>query len=276
MRGNNREDFSDAYVRLASDRLQPIHSESPQFSDSLVFVDLDIGTQLDSGDIAWLQKQIVQAPPGYFLQASSVLLRWPNSALDEDQEEVVREQAKGISEFLRSRGARPIRVGFVHFPVSAEPRILWSSDDAAENDSDEDDRLLARARAAELKHLLKWGNGIWRPTEYHYCLPSGEHSNTFLRLANAIQRPRDARALATWLSRHITDDLAILTDTSTLTPLVLAMQQQMVAEGFHYGDTVTLADYPSNSFEIEQVIEGVKASPSVLGLVSVTSTGSTI
>jgi hypothetical protein len=274
MAGNIRGGHPDAYVRLVSEQLRPLVPSAPHDPGSLIFIDVEVDRDLSMDTFVWLQKLAMQAPAGFFIQASTVLLRWPRTVSDESSDPAMVAQADGVAEYLHDRGARQIDVGFVKFACGNEPRIVWGSSFGCDDEAERE--LLARARAVELWQLLEWGKGIWRPDGYHYSLPSGEHSNTFLRLANAIQRPRDARALASWLFRHIEEGLAVITDTPTMTPLVLALDEEMAAQGVRRGETVTLADYPANSFEAEQAIEGIKAAPKVLGLVSVSSTGSTV
>lgn len=264
---------TDAYLRLRSGALTT-HSKVPQVPGALVFVDVDAPTvgRPSIADLTWITKLLVSAPPGFFLQAGHVLLRWPASIADGALGEFA-SQAAAISRFISSRCARTIPVGIVRFPLGDDPEVVWSS--AAVADGPDERRLLARARAAELGYLLSDGNGIWQPTTYHYRLPSGEHSDTFVRVANAFRRPRDATALATWLHGHVVDGLALVTDSPTLLSLVLGLQQAMVAAGYQLGPVVSLSDYPANVFEVEQAVASVQGAPLVLGLLSVTSTGST-
>ena len=53
------------------------------------------------------------------------------------------------------------------------------------------EEIATRSRAVELRALLDWGRAIWRPSGYHYQLPSGLHCDAFVKLADAIRRRSD-------------------------------------------------------------------------------------
>ena len=72
---------------------------------------------------------------------------------------------------------------------------------------------LSLARAIELHAMLKRGGAIWEPETYHYRLPSGEHTDKFIRFADAIQSPQDAYVIATWLSERLSDGVGVVVDT---------------------------------------------------------------
>lgn len=262
---------SGAYLRLRPGGY-PLYSEVPDVPGALVFIDIDVAPSArpSAADLTWMTKLVVAAPAGFFLQAAHVLLRWPATVPGASLSEV-GAQAKALSDFITTRSARLVPVGIVRFPLAADPDVIWS--DSATVDRDGEKLLLARARAAELDYLLRTGRGIWSPENYHYRVPSGEHTDTFVRVANAFQRPRDAVALATWLYVQATDGLAIVTDTASFLPLVLGLHQAMVAAGYQPGDVVNLGDYPANAYEVEHAVSSVSGSRHVLGLLSVTSTG---
>jgi hypothetical protein len=264
---------SDSYLRLRPGEY-PLHSNIPEVPGALAFIDVDVGpaAKPSAADLTWITKLIVAAPPGFFLQAAHVLIRWPATVPGATIGDF-RSQAKALSDFITDRSARSVPVGIVRFPLAKDPEIVWSH--ASVVDRDDERRLLARARAAEFGYLLRSGRGIWRPKGYHYRLPSGEHSDTFVRVANAFQRPRDALALATWLHTYASDELAVVIDTFTVLPLVLGLHQAMVAGYYQPGDTINLDDYPANAYEVEHAVAAVRGAPSILGLLSVTSTGTT-
>lgn len=262
---------SGAYLRLRPGGY-PLHSDVPDVPGALVFIDVDVAPSAkpSAAELTWMTKLIVAAPAGFFLQAAHVLVRWPATVPGAGLGDF-GAQAAALSEFITTRSARSVPVGIVRFPLAADPDVIWSH--PAVVDRDEERRLLARARAAELDYLLRTGRGIWCPANYHYRVPSGEHTDTFVRVANAFQRPRDAVALATWLYSQATDGLAIVTDTASFLPLVLGLHQAMVAAGFQPGDVVNLGDYPANAYEVEHAVASVSGARHVLGLLSVTSTG---
>ena len=270
----------DAYLRLGA--FGPTRaSRVPTVPSSLVFIDLDLHSEDQQADsVAYLTKQIVKSPPGFFLQASHVLLRWPGECWDSDAsieerntfQERVANQATAIQELLLERTARRAMVGFVAFPLGEDAAVTWAEDDG---NVGEEQSLLARARRIELNTLLLAGKGIWRPTGYHYSLPSGEHSSTFIRLANAFKDRRDASALATWLYRELRNGLAIIADTPTLLPLVSAIELAACKNGLGSPSVVMLTDYASNHFEVERAVRDVTGADHILGLISVSSTGAT-
>lgn len=255
----------DAYLRLHPAQ-PPLHSPVPTHPDSLVFVDIDA---IAGSESAWVAKQLRAAPPGFFLAPNSVLIRWPT--LSSDDIDLV-EQADGIAGLVATRAGRRVPVGLALFPIGEAPRLVWSTGDEAL--AERAGELLARARAAELEALLVMGRAVWRPSAYHYQLPSGEHSSVFVRVADAIARPRDAVALATWLHALVGDELGIVIDTPTLVPLVLALHATLRSHGLVPGPVATLTDYPANQFEVDQAVADLQGSERLLGLLSVMSTGS--
>lgn len=256
----------DAYLRLHPAQ-PPIHSPVPINPDSLVFVDLDASAGPES---PWVSKQLRAAPPGFFLAPSTVLVRWPEGR---GEAEAVSDQAEGIAQLVQTRAGRRVPVGLVSFPLGSDPRVVWSTG-ALPATTPPVPELLARARAAELHGLLNLGRAIWQPTAYHYRLPSGEHSNVFVRVADAIGRPRDAVALATWLHAFAEEELGVVVDSPTMVPLVLALHGAMRVEGLAPGPVATLTDYPTNQFEVDQAVADLQSSERLLGLLSVMSTGS--
>lgn len=282
--------MDEAYLRLHASN-PPLASSVPTHPGSLVFIDIEPSSANSSKeDTVGVMKRIAHAPPGFFLQASYVLIRWPS--IDEGVDarsggsfrarlpmrthlrldEYLKGQAVSIRELIGTRAARQVHVGIVVFPLSEGPRIVW----AETKHRDQPDRvLLARARKAELRTLLDKGNGIWQPSGYHYCLPSGEHSSTFVRLADAFRSSRDPAALATWLHQEIKNGLAIVSDTPTLLPLISAIELAAVRGGLASLQSVMLSDYTSNHFEVEHAVSKIAGAEHILGVVSVSSTGTT-
>ncbi|MYG27517.1 MAG: hypothetical protein F4213_16100 [Boseongicola sp. SB0677_bin_26] len=282
--------MDDAYLRLHASN-PPLAGSVPAYPGSMVFIDIEPSSANSSReDIVGVMKRIAHAPPGFFLQASYVLIRWPS--IDEGADtlagglsrvrlpmrtrprlkEYLQWQAVSIRELISTRAPRGVHVGIVIFPLSQSPSIVWADN----KHRDQPDRmLLARARRAELRTLLEKGNGIWQPSGYHYCLPSGEHSSTFVRLADAFRSPRDPVALATWLHQEIKNGLAIVSDTPTLLPLISAIELAASRSGLSSPQSVMLSDYTSNHFEVEHAVSRIAGAGHILGVVSVSSTGTT-
>jgi hypothetical protein len=262
---------ADAYLRLRPSGRPPLYGTVPEVPGSLVFIDVEPPAAAVPNDgIAYLTKSIVGAPPGFFLQAREVLVRWPFPAAGGVD---LVSQARDLADLVSSRSARAVRVGFVLFPIGEDASIVWGT---GATEVGKERALLARARAAELMYLLKSGGGIWRPIGYHYALPSGVHSRSFIRLADAFKRPRDPVALATWLHRELQPGIAIVTDSPTLMPLTAALEAAMRSSQLGAPQIVMLSDYPSNHFEVEHAVADIEGAEHVVGIVSVSSTGTTV
>lgn len=138
------------------------------------------------------------------------------------------------------------------------------------------DELVVRCRNIEVTSLLAWGKAVWRPLGYHYRLPSGTHSDTFIRMADAMRSPRDAVALASWVLPDAADGLGVVADSASLTPLVVALHTLMRAAGLTPGRVAILESYPSNQLDTSKAVRDVAASGNpAAGLLSVHSTGNT-
>jgi hypothetical protein len=79
---------------------------------------------------------------------------------------------------------------------------------------------------AEIRAILAWSDGIWASPDYHFVLPSTEHSGAFLRVGDAMGSWMDTARIADWLLPLLTHQTAILTDTPTLLPLMLELENR--------------------------------------------------
>ena len=157
--------------------------------------------------------------------------------------------------------------GLLHQSPGELPRVEWSH----EFKEGECEPSPEELRCLELDALLAWGHGIWTPRKYHFRLPSGDHSGTFIRIANALVDPRAAAVLASWFDPHIAEETGLIVDSGRLTGLVLAIQQRTG----RVGRVEILEDYPITSFDITSVVKEVaKVSRTILGVISVSSSGS--
>jgi hypothetical protein len=114
--------------------------------------------------------------------------------------------------------------------------------------------MTARARAVEFRAMLEWGRAIWRPERYHYRLPSGLHSGTFVKVADAIREPHDADAIASWFSPLMTDRLGIVLDSGTLSSVVLAISRRMRAAGMELGHVAILDRFQHTVLEAQRAL----------------------
>ena len=169
--------------------------------------------------------------------------------------------------------------GVIVFEVAATPAIVWSH--RIEGSTGHEPVLLARARAAEMGAFLHWGHALWRPNAYHYVLPSGKHTSTFIRLADAFQDHRAAAALATWLYGALNPEAptTVVMDIGTLMPVVGELQRaaerhrQISHSSARIGDVLSLDRYPSSSLGLHTSLLGMSPDSPMLGLMSVSDSG---
>lgn len=163
-----------------------------------------------------------------------------------------------------------IQSGVIQHRIGARPIIRWADQRPSNVDS-----CIQDARAIELHALLQRSNAIWEPRHYHYRLPSGEHTDVFIRVADALHSPQDTYVLATWLSHRLANGTGIVVDTGGLTPLLIQLQSFLTRHGLDVGPMVVLSEYPIGRSAVRQAVENAATmSPSVMCILSVSSTGS--
>lgn len=244
----------------------------------VLFLDMDVEA------VRWERVEAVlrRVPPATLSDASQMVVRGPRLRWRDSSESVsmvrsewpttVDEMASRIESALVRHGLPPVAVGAVEFPLAADP----------ETSAGVSPDMLARCRAVELDALLQSGNAIWRPTKYHYRLPSGHHTGTFVRIADVFRDHRAAPALASWLHGSLRENIALVADSGTLMPIVqhldhvLRLAARATKEFAPRGIAAveTLDSYPLSRFEYLErfsVFEEV----AVLALLSVSSTGRT-
>ncbi len=169
--------------------------------------------------------------------------------------------------------------GVIAFEVAATPTIVWSP--RIKGPTGQEPVLLARARAVEMRAFLEWGHALWRPDTYHYVLPSGKHTSTFIRLADAFQDFRAAAALATWLYGALSAETptTVVMDIGTLMPVVgeLKRAAERHRGASHssaaIGNVHSLDRYPSSSLGLHTRLLGTSPDNPMLGLMSVSDSG---
>ncbi len=242
------------------------------------FLDMDVEA------IEWETVKAVlrRTPPATLSDASQVIvrsprLRWrasnePISLAGRDWPPTVDEVASSVESALADHGLPAVAVGAVEMPVAAD----------AQTSTAVSGEVLARCRAVELDALLRSGNAIWRPTKYHYRLPSGHHTGTFVRIADVFRDHRAAPALASWLHGSLSQNIAMVADSGTLMPIVQHLDHVLRLAAIATREFAprgiaaveTLDSYPISRFEYLErfsAFEGL----SVLALLSVSSTGRT-
>jgi len=123
--------------------------------------------------------------------------------------------------------------------------------------------------------MLNLGEAIWESENFHFLLPSGRHSGTFVRPAHAIRTIRDARVAALWLLEYLyANGTGVVVDSHTLTSMLLALQVELKARGADLGPVRVLEGYPATAIDTLNAVQLVTEQySSVLGLVSVSGTG---
>jgi hypothetical protein len=249
---------TDAYIQLGSSGVRSFGET--EHHDSVVFADAPSGIEL---------KTLRFAPYSLFRNAGVLLVR-AEAPIDSPSRDVKAksDRALELHKQLQQLSLKNLRWGLLHQPVGEPP---WVEGDL---DEDEVQDVLDRARAVELNALLEWGQGIWKPSTYHYRLPSGEHAAGFVRVADAIQRPRDAELLASWLHDRLADQRGLVVDTGTLSAVVQALVAAIRSrQGWRPGPINVLDGYPATAFDVASAVNASDVGSGVLGVLSVNSSG---
>lgn len=246
----------------------------PPSAGGVLFIDMDVGQSGFDDCIAALRT----LHPSVIAEASALVFRSP-LVRRSDSDDLVVEAGPGwprdvetlqsaVDGALRAHGLRPRSTVVVEFPVGRDAVLAGLPDEEAQL------ALLGQCRAVEMEAYLLLNEAIWRPTRYHYRLPSGHHAGTFVRVADAFRNPRAAGALGTWLYGMLSSSTAIVVDSGTIMPLV--QQLSLIAQ--LHGDPVMHIEavdaYPVSRFEFLRRFGRLEAL-NVVALLSVSSTGRT-
>lgn len=265
----------DGYGRLTASTVHVILAPS---QGGLFFLDMDVEA------LAWdtVSAALRGLSPAVLSDASHLVLRSP-ALRWQDSDDLIIELGAGwptgvedlasvLESDIAGHGLPLVTVGAVELPLAAAPKTSTTVDP----------QVLARCRAVELRALLLSGNAIWKPTKYHYRLPSGHHTGLFIRIADAFRDRRAPQALATWLYGCLTANTAVVVDSSTLMPIVqqldhalrlaAAMNSALPTRGL--SNISALDEYPRTRFEYLQRFASF-GDLDVLALLSVSSTGRT-
>ena len=251
-----------SYVRVEPYRSSP-HTETVDVAGALLFI--DVASEHVSGWEGEVADQLRFVDEAALNRRAHVLVRSPGRFDDQ-----IQSRIKIIGDLIERRtGSRP-PIGVADFlPGEPTPQVYWSVpvESAA--------RLLATARAVELAALIKAGHAHWRPATFHYAAPSGEHRRDFIRVGDAIRSPRDAAVLATWLYPYVETGRAIILDSSTLIPVVLALQAALAPMDMKVGPVAVRDAYPHSLLQDEELVELTVGANGALAVLSVSSTGHT-
>lgn len=248
---------------------------------SLLFVDLDISEGWDQV-IAALRA----ASPSLLQSVSKVIFKSPrivwsghiDGVAMDSPDRVVVDYPVGwpastvdLCESLRSalkKHRLPVpEVGVLEIPIGADVVGVGV-----------DDFEMAACRAVELEAFLETQGGIWRPSLYHYELPSGQHARSFVRVADALRDPAAPSALASWLRPAIRPTTAVVIDSGSIMPIISevdtvirrAAQRLPIVDGLVL--TESIDRYPRSRFEMQRRLAGWET-VHILALLSVSSSG---
>jgi hypothetical protein len=233
-----------------------------------LFIDVDhIGARVAPADLASIVRSV---PPQITATVSDVMLRWWKTLDDPG----AHEFAAAIRSSLERVGWAPA-VRIIEYPVGQLPeqRLVAVNGDLDASEP-ADLALLAEARAGEVAALLTKNGAIWKPKAYHYRLPSGTHSDTFVRLSDAVRHPHDARALASWLLHRLQPGAGLVVDSASLVALTIAAEQLAEHRGVSLGRCAFLEQYPATTLDATKAVRDVDDGRApVVALLSVHSTG---
>lgn len=265
----------DGYGRLTRSRVEV---KMPPREGGLFFLDMDVEA------VEWedVKADLRRVPPTVLSDASRMVVRSPRLRWRDSNESMsvvgsgwpttVDDMAASVESALVDHGLPTVVTGVVELPLAAD----------AETSTGVSREVLARCRAVELDALLQSGNAIWRPIKYHYRLPSGHHTGTFVRIADVFRDHRAAPALASWLHGCLRENIALVADSGTLMPIVqhldhvLRLAARATREFVPRGIAAveTLDSYPFSRFEYLERFSAFEEL-AVLALLSVSSTGRT-
>ena len=275
---------SGVYLRVdvdvtsyASIDMEPVHVRDSSTVPQLTFVDLFTSLRRPYTD-AYSERLTAAIQDRLHLISNTdrILFRWPWLAGPKPQTQHNDEIGTWIARLTSSAGGEPviapdIQVGVIQHRVTGDPMLQWTG----ERPSDEQ-TVLTQARSIELLALLNQSNAIWEPPTYHYRLPSGEHTDVFIRLADAIKSPQDAYVLATWVCDRLRIGAGIIVDTGGLTPLLIQIESFLSRFELDIGPSVILSEYPAGRSTVRRTVENAigDLSRRVICILSVSSTGS--
>lgn len=259
---------------------EPIVSHDDGETLDLTFVDLHARSLTDPSDNSRREiERLTNAVQHRLQQVSAIdrlLFRWPWLAGPDDDghAEMIEQWLDRLQEVIPGASA-PIgnaHIGVIQHRVAGDPLLRWAGEAPSHA---EETALLAHARAVELRALLRRSNAIWAPTSYHYRLPSGEHTDVFVRIADAIQSPRDAYVISCWLTDRLSEGIGIVIDTGGLTPVLIQIESFLARFSREIGPTAILDSYPSGRATVRRTVERATRPlvSHVMGIQTVSSSG---
>lgn len=272
-----RIDIDDTEEALAQDNSQLV--ATPYDELDLTFVDLYSRLRTEYSASEAQIEELTNAVQDHLQLCSRtdlIVFRWPWLIGPEDEPHT--EQIRTwIERLIGSEGGEPvlgrrIRVGVIQHHVAHRPHLYWGRWDPNEDDLK---TVVPRLRAVEIEALIRRHNAIWEPTNYHYRLPNGNHSDIFIRVADAINEPQDAYVMACWLTDQLCDRIGMVVDTGGLTPLIVQLESFLTRFDWAIGPTAILDAYPAGRALVRQTVENAhnESTTRIMAVLSVSSTG---
>lgn len=270
-----RVNIDGASDESADDQSPPIDTQDP--GSALTFVDLHTHLRAPRPSGVLQLEPMTNAVQEHLhlcSRTARVLFRWPWIAGPGDNSDVKLIESWIDRLVSTDRGeavfSPTVRIGVIQHRIADSPILRWGHDEPQDVEQD-----LCHARAIEIEAMLRRRNAIWQPRDYHYRLPSGKHTDIFIRVADAISEPRDAYVMACWMSDRLRNGAGIVVDTGGLTPLIIQLESFMARFGLQIGPTAVLATYPSGRPMVRRTVEFARGElpDRVIAVISVSSTG---
>ena len=218
---------TSSYVRVEPHRSEP-YFETVDVPGALLVI--DVANQSASAWEYEVADRLRFVDEAAIANRRHVLVRYPSVAATPADAETAN--LTNIKQLLEQRGGTCGPIGLLCLvPGGTLPPIVWFEGQGTQSDAS----LRATARSVELAALVRAGRAHWCPTTHHYELPSEEHREDFIRVGDVFRSPRDAEALSTWLYPFVDTGRAVILDSSTMLPIVLALTAACEAEGFSLG-----------------------------------------
>ena len=259
----------DAYVRLAPPGARCHEFGCATRSQALLLVDLDCAPEEAKRTL----QRIRELPQSSLMGVTKLVARLPVASTHASASKVLDELIVLLDQLVPAVAPLVRGWGVVHGAIGQPISIRWSAEGAPSSD---DSEVLHRLRRAELISLLDRSDAIWEPSEYHFKLPGGKHTSSFVRVADAISDHRDADVLAFWCQPSLKVGRGVVFDNRGLVALALGIRAMADSQEVLLGPSLFLDHYPDAQSEVEVAIrEAAKQGGGVLAVLSVSNAGET-
>jgi hypothetical protein len=118
-------------------------------------------------------------------------------------------------------------------------------------------RWLDLLRSIEIEAILRRTGALFKDPRVHYLLPSQDHSDSFLRIGDALHDPTEVSRIADWVSVHINRESILIGDNGSLLSLLLMVQIQLRDTKNIPCYLRTISEYPVSTDFLEQLLDDV-------------------